>query len=405
MWTEHTQPARVSVAQPAPPPSPPKPANPPPLPQHAVPNNPELHALRAEYDELNARVLQLRELEMLQEIGIYQFRHRLADAPAYKERLAQTQRRIKEIAKADGAVSRGAGWAINGSAAEGAKMVNDLSKLMLRAYNAEADDAVRTLKPYALETAIERLEKSRAAISKLGASLKIEVTGGYHAVRVEELELTADYLVKLDEEKERERAERERAREDQKAQRELEREEERLEKERGHYATVLAALRVKGDFEAVKKAEAQIEEIDAAIDGVKERAANTRAGYVYVISNFGAFGDRVVKIGLTRRLDPLERVRELGDASVPFRFDVHAMVFSTDAVALETKLHHHFAKQRVNMINARREFFIATPQEVRDALLGFEANLLSFNEVPEALEWRQSLTARQPNEDVSKGGI
>jgi T5orf172 domain len=130
---------------------------------------------------------------------------------------------------------------------------------------------------------------------------------------------------------------------------------------------------------------------------VIDRAANIRAGYVYVISNIGAFGERVIKIGLTRRLNPLERVHELGSASVPFRFDVHAVIFSEDAVGLETALHHEFAARRVNMVNPRREFFYVTAQEVRDVLHRMRGSLLDYTEAPMALEWRQS-------ENVRRGG-
>ena len=143
---------------------------------------------------------------------------------------------------------------------------------------------------------------------------------------------------------------------------------------------------------AVVEAEGKLAEIERAIEGVAQRAANARAGYVYVISNIGSFGDEVVKIGLTRRLDPLDRVRELGDASVPFGFDVHAIVFSDDAVSLETALHHRFAERRVNLVNLRREFFRVTARQVKEALVEFQGNLLSFMDVPEALEWRQSQT-------------
>jgi T5orf172 domain len=123
---------------------------------------------------------------------------------------------------------------------------------------------------------------------------------------------------------------------------------------------------------------------------VQARAANIRAGYVYVISNVGAFGERMVKIGLTRRLDPLDRVYELGDASVPFRFDVHAIVFSDDAVGLEARLHQALTDVRVNLVNLRREFFYATPDEVRALLAEHAGHLLDFVAEPEAPEWRQS---------------
>jgi hypothetical protein len=129
---------------------------------------------------------------------------------------------------------------------------------------------------------------------------------------------------------------------------------------------------------------------------VEAREANIRAGYVYVISNIGSFGPAMVKIGMTRRLDPEDRVRELGDASVPFRFDIHALIFSEDAVGLEGKLHAALSEQRVNKVNVRREFFYAEPAQVRE-LLGQIAgqHLLQYHDVPEAVEWRASGADRQ----------
>src|SRR5699024_8280331 len=109
--------------------------------------------------------------------------------------------------------------------------------------------------------------------------------------------------------------------------RELEAERDRLRKELTHYENIRQAMRDKGDAEGLARMEAKVAEIQHGIEDVDQRAANIRAGYVYVISNIGAFGQRMVKIGLTRRLDPMDRVRELGDASVPFGFDVHALFF------------------------------------------------------------------------------
>lgn len=276
-------------------------------------------------------------------------------------------------------------------------MVREFSKLMLRAYNNEADNAVRAMKPYALATSIARLTKAKETISKLGKTMTITVNEVYHRLRVTELELTADYLAKVAEQKERERAERARLREEEIAQREFERERERLRKEHAHYAEAAAQLHAKGDHDAAEQAEAKMGEIQGAIDGVDERSANIRAGHVYVISNVGAFGPEMVKIGMTRRLDPMDRVRELGDASVPFHYDLHAMVFSDDAVTLESQLHQALAEWRVNLVNQRREFFRTTPTKVRDIVLGYDASIITWVEEPEALEWRQSETTRREN--------
>jgi hypothetical protein len=350
--------------------------------------------LVAELDQLRRQVVETQEAIILQEVGIYRYRHPLEDAVAYKVRLSGLQAQIKDAIRAGSAVQGATNWTVNGSATQGRKMVRELSKLMLRAYNAEADSAVRSMKPYTLESAIARLEKSRDTIVKLGGTMNIRVTDHYHRLRVTELELTADYLAKAAEEKERERTERERLRDEERAKRELERELERLRKEQEHYMTVLATYQAQGDAGAVAKAEAKLAEIADGLDGLNRRAANIRAGYVYVISNVGAFGPKMVKIGMTRRLEPMDRIRELGDASVPFLYDVHALVFSEDAVGLETHLHHALADRRVNMVNARREFFYASPAEVRDLLAALDLSMLSYVDEPEALEWHQSQTAR-----------
>jgi seryl-tRNA synthetase len=347
---------------------------------------------RAELVALNHEVVETRESVILQEVGIYQYRHPLDDSPAYKARLTGIQAQYKDAARAGNAVVGATNWQVNGSKAAGTKMVREFSKLMLRAYNNEADNAVRSMKPYTLESSIGRLEKAKSTITKLGGSMNVRVTDRYHQLRVEELELTADYLAKVAEEKERDRQERERVREEEKARREFEREQERLRKERAHYVSTVAALRAQGDEAAAVDAEAKVTEIQDAIDGITERAANIRAGHVYIISNFGSFGPDMVKIGMTRRLDPMDRVRELGDASVPFHYDLHAMVPSDDAVGLETHLHHALANKRVNLVNMRREFFRVHPTEVRIILEQLGESLLQWQEEPEALEWRQSNT-------------
>ncbi|MGI8440421.1 MAG: DUF4041 domain-containing protein [Thermoleophilaceae bacterium] len=340
--------------------------------------------------ELREEVVVTEETALLQEIGIYEYRHPLNDSIAYQAELKRLRDQIKTRAKEGDAILAATDWSVNGSAAQGRKMVRDYSKLMLRAYNAEADNAVRSLKPYKLASAVERLTKVAGTIERLGKTMSIQIAHDYHELRVQELELTADYLEKLAEEKERQRDERERLRDEQRAQQEMERERTRLEKERQHYLNALTALEGKGDEEGAARLRGQLAEIDRGIEDVDYRAANIRAGYVYVISNFGAFGDQMVKVGLTRRLDPMERVRELGDASVPFRFDAHAVFFSKDAVGIENKLHGRLSDRRVNRVNLRREFFYATPSEVKRHLVDLAGELLQFDEQSEALEYRQS---------------
>lgn len=341
--------------------------------------------------ELRSEVVETRERALLQESGVYEYAHPLEDVVAYKARLDMLRQRIKEMNKADGrAVSAARGWTVNGSEAQGRTMIRDYSKLMLRAFNAEADVLVRGLKPHALPAAIDRLQKVSKTIQRLGKTMSIHITPEYLRLRIEELQLTADFIQKKAEEKELERQERERLREERKVQQEIERERAKLEKERQHYLNALEALVSKGDIEAAERLRTQVAEVERAISEVDYRAANIRAGYVYVISNIGSFGESLIKVGMTRRLDPMDRIRELSDASVPFNFDVHALFFSKDAVGIESAMHSRLASKRVNLVNHRREFFRATALEAKELLAELAGDLLTFHDIPDALEFRQS---------------
>ena len=357
----------------------------------------EMRRLRAEVESLRARasqggddIVDLDDERVLQEVGIYNYHHPLENAEQYRSRLSAINTRVKEMVKAGDAILASDQFSYNNSLAMGRKMTADFSKLMLRAYNAEADNCVRVLRAGNVVTAKKRLDRAVQSIARLGAMMEMRVNPRYHELRFEELELTSDYLMKKQEEKEAAREERERLREERRAEQELAAEHERLDKERAHYLAALEVLRANADEKATAEMEQRLRDVDAAIAQNDYRAANVRAGYVYVISNPGSFGKQVVKIGMTRRLEPMDRVRELGDASVPFPFDVHALFFADDAVALEQELHNAFDEARVNRVNLRREFFFATPLEVREVLAETLGVLLEFTENPEATQYLQS---------------
>ena len=338
----------------------------------------------------SGELVELDDERVLQEVGIYRYHHPLENAAEFRARLDDLQQRIKDAIRQGNAVLASDMFTFNNSLAKGRRMTSALSKLMLRAYNAETDSAVRALRAGNVVTAKKRLEATAAAVAKLGSMMEMRISPKFHQLRLEELELTADYLMKVQEEREAAREERERLREERKAQQELSAERERLEKERAHYFNAVEALRAGGDDADIEDLQRKLEELDQAIEQNDYRQANIRAGYVYVISNAGAFGRNVVKIGMTRRLEPMERVRELGDASVPFPYDVHALFFSDDAVTLENELHHAFAGRRLNRVNERREFFFATPLEVRAVMADKVGNLLEFTDEPEATQYLQS---------------
>jgi uncharacterized protein DUF4041/Meiotically Up-regulated Gene 113 (MUG113) protein len=350
----------------------------------------ELAAVRDRLTAAHDELVELDDAVVLQEVGIYEYHHPLENAAAYRDGLRDVQTKMKDAVKQGEAVLASTMFSYNNSLAAGRKMSGDFSKLMLRAYNAEADNGLRSLRAGNVVSATKRLEVAATTIAKLGSMMEMRIAPDYHALRIEELELTADYLMKVQEERGQAREERERLREERKAEEEIARERERLDKERAHYLITVQRLTEQGKQEETSALQERLAQIDAAIEQNEFRAANIRAGSVYVISNVGAFGGSVVKIGMTRRLDPLERVRELGDASVPFPYDVHAVFFSKDAVTLENELHKAFAARRVNHVNTRREFFFATPAEVREILSQKVGNLLEFTEKPEATQYHQS---------------
>ena len=354
-----------------------------------------LDAVNKELRRARLEIAQTEEAALLQEVGVYQYRHPLSDAVAYSNALKSIEQSIKAMTLKDGgAVLAASEWTVNCSVKEGRAMTREYSKLMLRAFNAEAESLVRWLKPYKLEAALDRLKKSAETIERLGKTMRIRISDAYFGLRAKELELTADFLQKQAEQRELERQERERLREEQKAQREIEAERSRLAKERQHHANALQALTEKGDEKAAARLREQLEEVDKAIADMDYRAANVRAGYVYLISNIGSFGEKMVKLGLTRRLNPMDRIRELSDASVPFNFDIHALFFSKDAVGIETAMHQRLSHVRVNLVNRRREFFRATPAEVKAHLSELAGELLEFQEEAEALEYRQTIRMR-----------
>lgn len=348
----------------------------------------------AERSAIADDIVDLRDTVHLQEFGLFDFENPAESSVALGTELEAVRTEIKRVVRTGEATVASTSFVFNNSAAKGRKFVSDMSKLLLRAYNAEAENCVKTVKAGNLEAARKRLSTVVTQVERLGTMIDLRITGLYHRLRLKELELTSRHFQALQVEKELERARREELREQRKAEQELAREKERLQKERSHYANALAALQAKGDTEGAERLREKLADVDHAIENVDYRAANIRAGYVYVISNLGAFGPDVVKIGLTRRLDPMDRVNELGDASVPFRFDVHALFFADDAVSIEAKLHAHFSEERINKVNLRREYFRATPEQVLAALQEHNVEVLEYTIDPAAAEYRSSLDAR-----------
>ncbi|MBB3040166.1 DUF4041 domain-containing protein [Hoyosella altamirensis] len=339
---------------------------------------------------LEAQIVDVRNTINIQEFGLYDFDHPAETSAKLANELSKVRMNIKRAIAGGHATSATANFTFNNSMAQGRKFVKDMSKTMLAAYNAEAENCIKGVKAGKLDVARKRLERIVSQIARNGQMIDLQITPYYHGLRLQELELAARHMDALRAEKEAERERRAELREQQKAEAELQRELDRLDKEKQHYLNTLQALEARGDETAAADIRRKLTDVERAIVDVDYRKANLRAGYVYVISNFGSFGERMVKIGLTRRLEPMDRVRELSDASVPFNFDVHAIFFADDAVEIEAMLHREFADKRVNRVNNRREFFYVAPEEVLEVLKQHSVAVVEFKMEPDADEFRIS---------------
>lgn len=365
----------------------------------------EISKCNNEISQKKKEIISLDEEILVQEFGLYKPHFEFANALDYKEELTKIRQKQKDLIKNKRAVSGATNWQVNGSASQGRKMVLDTQKLLLRAFNSECDELVFKIKYTNFDASLNKIYKSAEAISKLGTIMSISINQVYLDAKVKELRLAFEYQVKKQEEKEAQRAARAEMKEAAKLQREIEEQRKKIEKEQTHYQTayekLLKQLETTPDdknlLQKKSELENQLQDIDKAIKDIDYREANQRAGYVYIISNIGAFGENVFKIGMTRRLDPQDRVDELGDASVPFNFDVHAMIFSDDAPALETALHKAFEDRKLNMVNTRREFFNVTLDEIKEVVKKNFDKTVEFIDIPDAEQYRVSQKMKQTN--------
>ena len=338
------------------------------------------------------------EIEM-QSYGIYTPTYEFSNSSLYKDELKRIRDKQKELIKENQACNGNENWIVNNNAAKGRKMVKDVKKLLLRAFNLECDDIVKNVKISNFEKSKERIYKASNQISKLGSVWSISFSQDYINLKIAEVSIALDFAQKKQEEKEKIRELKEQQREEAKAQKEIEAARKKLQKEQSHYQNALKMLNEQLEKDSDNKdllakkeeLELNIEDTNKAIADVDYREANKRAGYVYIISNIGAFGENIFKIGMTRRLDPTERVNELGDASVPFKFDIHALIFSEDAPALESALHKAFESKKLNKINQRREFFNVTLEEIKSEVKKNFDKTVEWIDIPEAEQYRQSI--------------
>jgi len=283
------------------------------------------------------------------------------------------------------------------------KEINDNSKQILRCFNSECDNALLSLSAKTIDTVRGKITKSFETLNKIFAIDGIQIANILLEYKLEELNLVYTYELKKEQEREQQKAIKEQMVEEEKVRREIEKQKAKIEKDQLQCTNEINKLigymqKTQNDVEKqlyidkIKELEDKLKQLETDIATVLEREANARAGFVYVISNIGSFGNDVFKIGMTRRLEPMDRVKELGSASVPFEFDVHAMIFSDDAPALESTLHRLFEKRSVNRVNLRKEFFKLSLDEIEAAVKNNFNNTVTFTKIPVAKQYNETLS-------------
>jgi DNA repair exonuclease SbcCD ATPase subunit len=376
----------------------------------------EEQELSAKISVLSAKLQGLEEQEIVEAFGFYESKYDFQEADEYKQRLDKIRAQQKQMIKSKQAAVCHTEWSVGGSAKEGKKMTDNFLKLVLRAFNGECDASVVKVKYNNVQTMENRIRKTYEDLNKLSQTTHCDITSHFLDLKLQELWLTHEYQERKYQEQEEQRIIREQMREEEKALRELEKAKQDAEREERRYQEALEKARrdvESATGKAQEKLFSQIEELQkrlAEAEANKERAISqaqlTKSGHVYIISNIGSFGEDIYKIGMTRRLEPMDRVKELGDASVPFPFDVHAMIFCENAPELESRLHKRFNNRRMNKENGRKEFFRVSLDEIvrvvreTDQELKICKSEVIFTKIAEATDYRKTL-ARERQDEVA----
>ena len=363
---------------------------------------------KAENEEHRYADLQQKNRELRKEISDLELQVRVGSVSidAYeglksdevKNNLALLKTRQDEMVK------KGKAYEVDPGFASGAKkkVVDSQVKQILRCFNAETSGIIEGVTVKNVDASRAKIQRSFDTLNKIFDVDGVRISHDYLASKFEELSLVYAYMVKQFEEAEQKKAIREQMLEEEKVRREIERKKQALEKDEAQFKNeekkLMAYLQKSKDdverqlyIDRIHELQAKLAALEKEKEDVAQREQNARAGFVYIISNIGSFGENVYKIGMTRRLEPMDRIAELSSASVPFAFDVHALIFSEDAPALETTLHQYFDNKRVNKINPRKEFFRVDLEEIKKIVKENHNATVKFVDVPDAIEYRETL--------------
>lgn len=352
--------------------------------------------------DLEAQINLYKDTLETRSFGLYEPQFSFDTSERYKDEMELNYIKQKNVIKNDNAAICTTEWTVGGSVAEGRKMTSQYKKLMLYAFNGECDGLVAKVKWNNVARTRDRMIKSFESINKLGQISFVSITNDYLKLKLEELALAYEYEQKKYEEKEEQRRIREQMRDEERAQKEIEKAQKDAADEEKRFQIALDKAKLElgnssqlnADMltEKVRLLELKLQDAHERKERAIALAQLTKVGHIYVISNLGSFGENVYKIGMTRRLDPLDRVRELGDASVPFQFDVHAIIYSENAPQLEYEIHKKFGERRLNRINNRKEFFKVTLEEVETFVHQHANAEIQFTKLAEAREYRETMS-------------
>ena len=372
----------------------------------------DINSLKEKEDEISSNLSSIK-----QDLSIYQPINDLMDVgffnePEYlfetserfKEEIKIVREKQKKMIKEHKAIFIPDTIALTSNTSYVKKILGGQSQLMLKAFNTECDNLMAIVKPSNYAKILERIDKVAADVEKSAASFECGFNKEYVELKFKECELQYQFKLKDMREKEEQALIKEQMREEQKAIREFERALTKAQREEEMYQNALEAAKKElsiGNDKDKEKLDAKIALLEQQLleaqenqKRAKSMAEQTRRGHVYIISNVGSFGEDIYKIGLTRRLEPLDRVKELGDASVPFIFDVHAMIYSDDAPALEKTLHKEFSHFRVNQVNYRKEFFNVSLNDIKDKATEIVGKDIDFKMTALAEQYYESLKLR-----------
>lgn len=283
------------------------------------------------------------------------------------------------------------------------KFINTQTRQILRSFNAECDLAISNVTLKNIDTMRNKILRSYETLNKIYKSDGVQITKEFLENKLQQLITAHLYQEKLEDERVQKKLIQEQLKEEEKVRREIEREKAKIEKDETQFKNEISKLMKylqKTDNEVektlyidkIKECEEKLSELETVKSDVLNREKNTRAGFVYIISNIGSFGENIFKIGMTRRLEPMDRIKELSSASVPFEFDVHALIFSDDAPSLESILHNTFREYEVNKVNHRKEFFSIPLEKIEKVVTEHHNATVQWTYDAAAEEYRESLT-------------